>query len=85
MFLGNQAARPVSYVKKQSAGYTTRKSFASTTMIVSGLWLLVFIVIHAKTFRDGWGHQYEWAPADVICIDRRWKRFRVRSSSASTC
>src|SRR6266853_393440 len=62
MFLGNQAARPVGYVKKQSAGYTTRKSFASTTMIVSGLWLLVFIVIHAKTFRDGWGHQYEWAP-----------------------
>jgi succinate dehydrogenase / fumarate reductase cytochrome b subunit len=60
MFLANQAARPVNYVQKKSAGYTTRKSFASTTMIVSGLWLLVFIVIHAKTFREGWGHQYEW-------------------------
>jgi succinate dehydrogenase / fumarate reductase cytochrome b subunit len=60
MFLANQTARPVNYVQKKSAGYTTRKSFASTTMIVSGLWLLVFIVIHAKTFREGWGHQYEW-------------------------
>jgi succinate dehydrogenase / fumarate reductase cytochrome b subunit len=60
MFFGNSAARPVSYVQKKSAGHTTRKSLASTTMIISGLWLLVFIVIHAKTFRDGWGHQYEW-------------------------
>src|SRR5215470_4854715 len=60
MFLSNQAARPVKYQQKHSAGYTTRKSFASTTMIISGLWLLVFVVIHAKTFRDGWGHQYEW-------------------------
>jgi succinate dehydrogenase / fumarate reductase cytochrome b subunit len=60
MFLGNQAARPVKYEQKHSAGHTTRKSFASTTMIVSGLWLLVFIVIHAKTFREGWGHEYPW-------------------------
>jgi succinate dehydrogenase / fumarate reductase, cytochrome b subunit len=60
MFLANQAARPVKYVQKRSAGHTTRKSVASTTMIVSGLWILVFVVIHAKTFRDGWGHQYEW-------------------------
>jgi len=60
MFLGNQAARPVKYEQKHSAGYTTRKSVASTTMIVSGLWILIFVVIHAKTFRDGWGHQYEW-------------------------
>jgi len=60
MFLGNQAARPVKYQQKHSAGYTTRKSFASTTMIISGLWILIFVAIHAKTFREGWGHQYEW-------------------------
>ena len=29
-------------------------------MIFSGLWLLVFLLIHVKTFRDGWGTQYEW-------------------------
>src|SRR6185295_1235298 len=46
MFLANQAARPVRYVKKKYAGKPSRKSFASSTMIVSGLWLLIFIVIH---------------------------------------
>jgi succinate dehydrogenase / fumarate reductase cytochrome b subunit len=60
MFLANQSTRPVAYVKKKSAGYTTRKSFASTTMIFSGLWLLVFLLIHVKAFHDGWGNQYEW-------------------------
>jgi len=60
MFLSNQSARPVAYAKKKSAGHTTRKTFASTTMIVSGLWLLVFLLIHVKAFHDGWGHEYEW-------------------------
>src|SRR3954468_23565147 len=60
MFLANQSARPVAYVKKKSAGHTTRKSLASSTMIVSGLWLLAFLVIHVKAFREGWGHEYQW-------------------------
>src|SRR5215212_6484808 len=34
MFLANQSARPVAYVRKKSAGHTTRKSLASSTMIV---------------------------------------------------
>jgi succinate dehydrogenase / fumarate reductase cytochrome b subunit len=60
MYLGNQSARPVAYARKKSAGHTTRKTFASSTMIFSGLWLFVFLLIHVKTFRDGWGTQYEW-------------------------
>jgi succinate dehydrogenase / fumarate reductase cytochrome b subunit len=60
MYLGNQSARPVAYVKKKPAGYTSRKTFASTTMIFSGLWLLVFLLIHVKAFHEGWGHEYEW-------------------------
>src|SRR3954454_10336191 len=60
MFLTYQSARPVAYVKKKSAGHTTRKSFASSTMIVSGLWLFVFLLIHVRAFHDGWGNQYEW-------------------------
>jgi succinate dehydrogenase / fumarate reductase cytochrome b subunit len=60
MYLQNQSARPVAYTQKKSAGHTTRKTFASSTMIFSGLWLLVFLLIHVKTFRDGWGNQYEW-------------------------
>lgn len=53
MFFANRKARPVAYAMKRSAGHTTRKSFASTTMIVSGLWLLVFIVIHVRAFKFG--------------------------------
>jgi succinate dehydrogenase / fumarate reductase cytochrome b subunit len=60
MFLSNQSARPVAYARKKSAGYTSRKTFSSSTMIISGLWLLVFLVIHVKAFHDGWGNQYEW-------------------------
>ena len=58
MFLANQQARPVRYVKKKSAGATSRKTFASSTMIVSGLWLLAFLIIHVKTFR--FSPEVEW-------------------------
>jgi succinate dehydrogenase / fumarate reductase cytochrome b subunit len=60
MFVGNKAARPLAYVKKERAGHTSRKSLASSTMILSGIWLAVFMVIHAKTFREGWAHDYPW-------------------------
>src|SRR5216110_3347840 len=33
MWIGNRAARPVAYVRKERAGYTSRKSLASSTMI----------------------------------------------------
>jgi len=60
MYLANQSARPVGYAKKRPAGRPSRKSFSSTTMIVSGLWLLVFLVIHVRAFHDGWGREYAW-------------------------
>src|SRR5215212_5052141 len=58
MFVANQSARPVAYVRKKYAGRPSRKSIASSTMIVSGLWLLLFIVIHVKAFR--FSPEYEW-------------------------
>ena len=51
MFLSNQQARPVAYAMKKRAGAPSRKSFASSTMIVTGLWLLIFLIIHVKAFR----------------------------------
>jgi succinate dehydrogenase / fumarate reductase cytochrome b subunit len=51
MFLRNQRARPVAYVRKKYAGPPSRKTLASSTMIVSGLWLLAFLVIHVRAFR----------------------------------
>jgi len=59
MYIGNQAARPVRYQKKKMAGSPSRKSFASSTMIVSGLWLLLFLIIHVRVFR--YGTEYPWA------------------------
>src|SRR5262249_7778900 len=51
MFIGNQSARPVRYEMKKRAGRPSRKSLASSTMIASGLWLVVFLLIHVKAFR----------------------------------
>ena len=73
MFLGNQSARPVAYAKKKNAGRPSRKTFASSTMIVSGLWLLAFLVIHVKAFHDGWGTSTSGRPAAAISIARRWR------------
>jgi succinate dehydrogenase / fumarate reductase cytochrome b subunit len=58
MFLDNRRARPVRYEQKRTAGPPSRKSLASSTMIVSGIWLLAFIVVHVKAFR--YGVEYEW-------------------------
>jgi succinate dehydrogenase / fumarate reductase cytochrome b subunit len=53
MFAANRAARPIAYAVKKPAGHTSRKSLASSTMIVSGLWLVVFLLVHVKAFRFG--------------------------------
>jgi succinate dehydrogenase / fumarate reductase, cytochrome b subunit len=58
MYLGNQGLRPVRYAQKKYAGAPSRKTFASSTMIVSGLWLLAFLIIHVKTFR--FSEEQEW-------------------------
>jgi succinate dehydrogenase / fumarate reductase cytochrome b subunit len=51
--VGSSKARPVAYAEKHRAGHTSRKSLASTTMIWSGLFLLVFVPIHIRTFKFG--------------------------------
>jgi succinate dehydrogenase / fumarate reductase cytochrome b subunit len=58
MFLANQQTRPAPYAMRRKAGPPSRKTFASSTMIFSGLWLLVFLVIHVKAFR--FGVEQEW-------------------------
>jgi len=59
MTAANRKARPVAYAQKKYAGPPSRKTIASSTMILSGLWLLLFIIIHVKAFR--YGTEYEWA------------------------
>jgi succinate dehydrogenase / fumarate reductase cytochrome b subunit len=62
MYLRNQQARPVRYMMKKSQGAPSRKTVASSTMIVTGLWLLIFVVIHVWTFKYG----PEYAGADGV-------------------
>src|SRR5688572_16770420 len=40
----NTAARPARYAIRKPAGHTSRKSLSSTTMIVSGTAILVFLI-----------------------------------------
>jgi len=51
--LRSHKARSVAYEHKRRAGHTSRKSVASTTMIWSGLFLLLFVPIHVRTFKYG--------------------------------
>jgi succinate dehydrogenase / fumarate reductase cytochrome b subunit len=61
-WFANRAARPVGYAKKEMAGHTSRKSLASSTMIVTGLVGLVFVLIHVKQFKYGTWYQVTDAP-----------------------
>lgn len=51
--LKNWGARPVGYQRKDRAGGPSRKSLASSTMIYTGLVMLVFVPLHLKTFKFG--------------------------------
>lgn len=57
MSLHNRAARPVAYERKAYAGHTSRKSFASSTMIASGLLVMLFVIVHVTQFKFGASYQ----------------------------
>lgn len=52
-FFKNRKARPEPYETKAWAGGPSRKSWASTTMILSGLLTLAFVPFHLITFKYG--------------------------------
>ena len=58
LVLRNRRARPVAYAEKSMAGKPSRKTLASSTMILSGLWLLAFLALHVQAFR--YGPEYDW-------------------------
>ena len=49
----NRGARPTRYEMKRPAGHTSRKTLSSTSMIVSGTTILVFLILHLRTFKFG--------------------------------
>jgi succinate dehydrogenase / fumarate reductase, cytochrome b subunit len=52
-YVQNRAARPDGYAMKVNAGHTSRKGFASTSMIATGIITAIFVIIHVKQFRFG--------------------------------
>jgi succinate dehydrogenase / fumarate reductase, cytochrome b subunit len=63
MYLANRHARPEGYEVRKWAGHTSRKSVASTTMIITGLLTALFVVIHLWQFK--FGAWYTVADTDV--------------------
>jgi succinate dehydrogenase / fumarate reductase cytochrome b subunit len=53
MTFQNQSARPAKYAKKEWAGGAIQKNIASSSMIVTGLAILIFVPIHVWTFKYG--------------------------------
>ncbi len=62
-WVSNRGARRARYETKRWAGGPSRKSWASTTMIVTGALTLLFVPLHLITFK--YGPHYEGAEAGV--------------------
>lgn len=69
--LSNKAARGVAYEHLKSKGGPTKSTVASRNMIISGLVLLVFLVIHVKQMRFGEGIEdgYTTSVNGVMTLD----------------
>lgn len=48
-----RTSRPVPYTKQVQAGGPSRKSLGSTTMVISGIILLIFLISHIATLKYG--------------------------------
>jgi succinate dehydrogenase / fumarate reductase cytochrome b subunit len=69
MTFENQQARPAKYAQKQWAGGTSQKSLASSSMIATGLALLVFVPIHVWTFKYGAHYDYGDGMRDLYRLE----------------
>jgi succinate dehydrogenase / fumarate reductase, cytochrome b subunit len=69
MFLANRSTRPIGYARRKNAGPPSRKTFASSTMILSGLWLFAFLIVHVKAFRYGVEHEWPAGGRDLYRLE----------------
>jgi succinate dehydrogenase / fumarate reductase cytochrome b subunit len=65
LYAGSKAARPVGYARKEWAGPPSRKSWSSTTMIFSGIFTFVFVILHLRAFKFGTWYQAEGGVRDL--------------------
>ena len=64
--LGNWRARPKEYAVVKNAKHTSKKTIASSTMIYTGLVIIVFLVWHLLHFKFGTVYMYETADGKII-------------------
>ncbi len=75
--LGKRKARPEAYAKTGNAGEPSKKTFASKTMIWTGILTFVFIVVHLKTFKYGPNYTSNIEGVDVRDLHTLvWEVFR---------
>jgi succinate dehydrogenase / fumarate reductase cytochrome b subunit len=55
VWLDKRKARPEKYIKSANAGSPSKKTWSSKNMIISGLVLFVFTIVHLKNFKYGPG------------------------------
>ncbi len=68
IWLGKRKARPVGYDTYKSAGSPSQQSASSRSMIITGLILAVFLVVHVISFKFGPGGPGNADPAYVTTI-----------------
>ncbi|MBO6575283.1 MAG: succinate dehydrogenase cytochrome b subunit [Rhodothermales bacterium] len=69
IWLGKRKARPVGYDRYQSAGKPSYQSASSRSMIVTGLILLGFLVLHLASFKFGPGGPGNASEAYLVAYD----------------
>ena len=69
MTFQNQSARPAKYAKKDRAGGASQKSLASSTMILTGLAILIFVPIHVRTFKYGTFYELQNGVRDLYRLE----------------
>ena len=66
----NRRARPVGYAVSPQSGSKTAATFASRTMALSGILVLVFIVLHLITFRFGPEYPFPYKGQEIRDLSR---------------
>jgi succinate dehydrogenase / fumarate reductase, cytochrome b subunit len=69
MTFQNQSARPAKYAKKEWAGGASQKSLASSTMILTGLAIVIFVPIHVLTFKYGTFYELDNGVRDLYRLE----------------
>jgi succinate dehydrogenase / fumarate reductase cytochrome b subunit len=69
MTFDNERARPTKYARKGWAGGSSQKSLASSSMVLTGLAILIFVPIHVWSFKYGAHYDYGGGMRDLYRLE----------------